>query len=81
MSEPGSPQTVEEQSRAAALALGSSVAGRALTAEEAEAMTFIFKSAAEALRHGFIKRLAEHVRAERVDESVEEFFEGIIKPT
>lgn len=67
--------SLEQEARSAALKLGSLVVGRELTADEAEAMAFIFKASAEALRHGFIKRLAEHVRSERVDESVEEFFE------
>lgn len=81
MSEPGREGNVEQQARAAAVSLGSLVVGRELTSEEAEAMTSIFKAAAEALKHGFIKRLAEHVRSERADEAVEEFFEDIIKPT
>ena len=65
---------------AAAINLGRAVMGRELTVEEADAMKTIFRSAAQALKHGFIRRLAEHVVAERTDESVEEFFEGIIKP-
>ena len=66
--------------RLAALSLGRTVVGRDLTPDEAEAMTSIFKSTIQALKHGFIRRLAEHVDAERTDESVEEFFEDIIHP-
>ncbi|WP_422925797.1 hypothetical protein [Singulisphaera sp. PoT] len=53
---------------------GRSVAGRALTAEETAALASIFNATAQALRHGFITRLAEQVKAERETESVEEFF-------
>ena len=80
MPEPSRELTAEEQAAIAALSLGRSVVGRDLTPEEANAMTTIFKSAVQALRHGFIRRLAEHVVAERTDESVEEFFGGIITP-
>lgn len=80
MSGPEHELTAEEQAETAALSLGRSVVGRDLTAEEADAMTSIFKSTVQALKHGFIRRLAEHVVAERTDESVEEFFEDIIKP-
>ena len=38
----------------------------------------IFKSAVQALRQGTIRRLANHVAAERTDEAIEEFFEGQI---
>ena len=70
----------DEQAAALALILGRSVVGRDLTGEEADALSTIFKSAVQALKHGFIRRLAEHVVAERTDESVEEFFEGVIHP-
>lgn len=77
MTEPARELSVDEQAETAAQALGRHVLGRELTADEAAAMSLIFKSAVQALRHGFITRLAEHVRAERETESVEEFFEGI----
>ena len=80
MSGPERELTPEEQAEAAAHSLGRTVVGRDLTADEAEAMATIFKSAVQALKHGFIRRLAEQVVAERTDESVEEFFEDIIKP-
>ncbi len=80
MSGPEREFTPEEQAENAALSLGRTVLGRDLTAAESEAMTTIFKSSVQALKHGFIKRLAEHVVAERTDESVEEFFEDIIHP-
>jgi hypothetical protein len=72
--------TAEQQAAIAATGLGRAVVGRDLTADEADAMTTIFKAAVQALRHGFIRRLAEHVVAERTDESVEEFFEDVIRP-
>ncbi len=62
-----------------ALSLGRTVLGRDLTAEEADALSTIFRSAIQALQHGFIRRMAAHVLAERTDESVEEFFEDVIK--
>jgi hypothetical protein len=77
MAEPGREMTVDEQAQAAALGLGRAVTGRDLTADEATAMVSIFRAAVQALRHGFIARLAERVAAEREAESVEEFFEGI----
>lgn len=80
MPEPERELTPDGQAEAAAQRLGRSVVGRDLTAEEAAALTSIFKAAAQALKHGFIRRLAEHVEAERTDESVEEFFEGVINP-
>ncbi len=81
MSEPHRDPNVDQQAASAALSLGRAITGRELTPDEAEAMTTILKAAAEALRHGFIKRLATHVQAERDSEDVEEFFEDIIKPT
>lgn len=80
MSGPEREITPDQQAETVALSLGRTVLGRDLTAAEAEAMTTIFKSAVQALKHGFIRRLAEQVVAERTDESVEEFFEDIIDP-
>jgi hypothetical protein len=62
-----------------ALALGCKVLGRDLTPEEADALRTIFQATAQALAHGFIQRLADHVLAERRDETLEEFFEGKVK--
>jgi len=81
MAEPGPELSVDQRAKAAAQEFGSLVAGRELTGEEFEAMASIFKAAGEALREGFIRRLAEHVRTERDSEAVEEFFEDVIKPT
>lgn len=81
MTEPGRDDIVDQYAKTAAHNFGLLVAGRELTGEEIEAMTAIFKATGDALREGFIKRLAEHVRAERDTETVEEFFEDIIKPT
>jgi hypothetical protein len=80
MSGPERELTAEEQAVAAALSLGRTVAGRDLSADEADAMGTIFKAAVQALRHGFLRRLADHVVAERTEESVEEFFEDVISP-
>jgi hypothetical protein len=80
MSGPEHEVTHEEQAEIAALSLGRTVAGRDLTADEAEAMTTVFKAAVQALRHGFIRRLADHVVSERADEAVEEFFGEQIRP-
>ena len=77
MAEPGRELTVDQQAEAAALNLGRAVLGRDLTADEAEALTIVFKDAVQALQHGFIKRLAEKVQAERETESVEEFFANL----
>ena len=60
--------------------LGKAVLGRDPTPEEADALATILKSTVQALKHGFIRRLANHVVAEREDESVEEFFEDMIQP-
>jgi hypothetical protein len=73
--EPNLGQTID----ADAIQLGRKVLGRDLTAEEAEAIKTIFQAAAQALTHGFIRRLADHVLAERRDETLEEFFEGQVK--
>ena len=77
MAEPGRELNMDQQAEAAALNLGRTVLGRDLTAEEAEALTIVFKDAVQALQHGFIKRLAEKVQAERETESVEEFFANL----
>lgn len=77
MSDPERALTVEEQADRAALNLGRAVMGRDLTDVEATAMREIFRATAQALKHGFIRRLADHVLAERETESVEEFFENI----
>lgn len=77
MTDPARTLTVDEQANAAAIALGRQVLGRELTADEAASMSLIFRSAVQALKHGFIARLAENVKTERESESVEEFFEGI----
>jgi hypothetical protein len=77
MSDPERALTVEEQADRAALNLGRAVMGRDLTDVEATAMRDIFRATAQALKHGFIRRLADHVLEERETESVEEFFENI----
>jgi hypothetical protein len=74
---PEPPSAVEEQANAAALTLGRAVLGRAPTDVEATALQEIFLATAQALKHGFIRRLADHVLEERETESVEEFFENI----
>jgi len=61
----------------AARALGRQVLGRDLNPDEATALIAIMKASAQALRHGFIRRLAEHVETEREAERVEELFEDI----
>ena len=73
-------QSTEGLAKLAATNLGRAVLGRDLTADEVESMTTILQSTVQALKHGFIRRLAEHVVAEREDESVEEFFEDVIDP-
>ncbi len=72
--------TPEQQAEQAALSLGRTIVGRELTADETASLTTIMKAAVQALKHGFIRRLAQHVLAEREDESVEEFFENVIDP-
>ena len=57
--------TLNQEVEADALAIGRKVAGRELTADEAEAMRTILRATAQALSHGFIRRLADHVLAER----------------
>lgn len=75
-----SEPTPEAQAVSAALSLGRAVLGREPTSDESDAMSSIFLATVQALKHGFIRRLAEHVVAERTDESVEEFFEDVITP-
>lgn len=79
MTEPerGVSASVDEQADNAARALGRAVLGRDLSPDEARAMSEIFRASVQALKHGFIRRLADHVLAEREDESVEEFFENL----
>jgi hypothetical protein len=80
MTNSDAPLSPEEEAEADAIAIGRRVLGRDLSLVEAEAMTTIFRSAVQALKHGFIRRLADHVQAERADEAVEEFFEEQIHP-
>lgn len=79
MTEPERVPGVEEHAERAARELGREVLGRDLNAEEDRAMGEIFRASVQALKHGFIRRLADHVRAERETESVEEFF-GNLNP-
>ncbi|MGO8896774.1 MAG: hypothetical protein ACLQU5_00270 [Isosphaeraceae bacterium] len=72
-------QTTDQVVEACSTAIGRNVLGRELTAAEAEAMKTIFNAAAQALADGFIQRLANHVLAERRDESIEEFFGDKLK--
>ena len=81
MPEPQHEPILDDHVGQTARTLGKTVLGRDLTIEEADALITIFKSSVQALKHGFIRRLAEHVVAERVDESIEEFFEDAIDPT
>jgi hypothetical protein len=77
---PERESTPEEQAENAAPSLGRSVVGRDPTPDEADAMTTTVEAAVQALRHGFVRRPADHVVAERTDESVEEFLGGVINP-
>jgi len=77
MTESGRELTAEERADQAAITLGRAVMGRDLTDVEATALREIFRATAQALKHGFIRRLADHVLEERETESVEEFFENI----
>lgn len=79
MTEAPREPTPDEQAEAVVLKLGRSVVGRDLSTVEAEALVSIIRSTVQALRHGQIKRLADHVAAERTDEAIEEFFEGQIE--
>jgi hypothetical protein len=62
-----------------ALDIGRRTVGRDLTQPEAQAMKTIFIAAAQALSEGLIERLANHVLAERREETIEEFFEDKVK--
>jgi hypothetical protein len=77
--QPQPQQTTDQVVQACSTAIGRNVLGRELTPEEGEAMKSIFSAAAQALADGFIKRLANHVLAERRDESIEEFFGDQLK--
>jgi len=77
MGEPERGLSVDEQAEAATRVLGRQALGRELTAEESAALSSILKAAVQALKHGFIQRLAEQVQCERETETVEEFFENI----
>jgi len=77
--QPQPQQSTDQIVEACSTAIGRQVLGRDLTREEAEAMKTIFNAAAQALSEGFIQRLANHVLAERREESIEEFFEDKLK--
>lgn len=62
-----------------AITMGRKVLGREPTPDEADALKAIFNSAAQALSEGFIRRLADHVLAERREETIEGFFEDRVK--
>ena len=61
MTEPERTPTVEERADESALALGRAVLGRDPTDVETTALSEIFRATAQALKHGFIRRLADHV--------------------
>jgi hypothetical protein len=71
--------TLAQLIEADAIALGRKVLGREPAAEETDALKSIFHAAAQALAEGFIRRLADHVIAERREESIEGFFEGHVR--
>ena len=77
--QPQPQQSTDQVVEVCSTAIGRQVLGRDLTREEAEAMKTIFNAAAQALSEGFIQRLANHVLAERREESIEEFFEDKLK--
>jgi len=77
--QPQPQQSTDQIVEACSTAIGRQILGRDLTREEAEAMKTIFNAAAQALSEGFIQRLANHVLAERREESIEEFFEDKLK--
>lgn len=79
MPDPQPLETIDQVVVACSTAIGRKVLSRDLTAVEAEAMQTIFSAAAQALSEGFIERLANHVLAERRDETIEEFFEDKLK--
>ncbi|MFO0888478.1 MAG: hypothetical protein U0790_04940 [Isosphaeraceae bacterium] len=71
--------TLEQIIEASSMALGRRVLGREPTPEESSALRSILNASAQALAEGFIRRLADHVLAERREESIEGFFEGHVK--
>jgi hypothetical protein len=73
------PQGLGQMIEADALAMGRKVLGREPTPDEADALVSIFRATAQALSEGFIRRLADHVLAERREESIEGFFEGHVR--
>ena len=77
MGEPEREVSLADQVKALVQSLGRQTVGRELTADEAAALSTILDAAVQALKHGFIQRLAEQVATEREAETVEEFFEGI----
>lgn len=77
MNKPDRVVAVEAHLGRLAGALGRQTVNRELSGEEVAAMTTILRAAVQALRHGFIQRLAEQVTAERETETVEEFFENL----
>lgn len=77
MSDQANAKSVDQKAEDVARELGRMVLEREMTIDESTAMATIFKAAVQALRHGFVKRLAEQVRAERESETVEEFFQNI----
>jgi hypothetical protein len=79
MPEPLPQETTDQIVVACSIAIGRNVLSRDLTPEEAEALKTIFSATAQALSEGFIQRLANHVLAERRDETIEEFFEDKLK--
>ncbi|MGC8639980.1 MAG: hypothetical protein ACP5XB_08910 [Isosphaeraceae bacterium] len=79
MPEPQEQQGTDKLVADAAAAFGRQVLGREPTAEQLGALKTIFRAAAQALADGFVQRLADHVLAERGEESIEEFFENQVK--
>ena len=79
MSEPLEQKGIDSLVAETAAVLGRRVLGREPTPEEAAALNSIFGAAAQALAEGFIQRLADHVLAERREETIEEFFEDKVK--
>jgi hypothetical protein len=77
MTEPAPEQAINAAADDAALALGRAVLGHNPSESDTAALQDILRATAQALKHGFIRRLADHVLAERETESVEEFFENI----
>jgi hypothetical protein len=76
---PQAQNTIDQVVEACSTAIGRKVLSRDLAPGEAEALKTIFSAAAQALSDGFIQRLADHVLAERREETIEEFFEDKLK--